>query len=217
MLRYLSNYNNKHSLSIYFRKKRFKLFLNILKNKTGNKILDIGGFANSLEIFDNNFTDNNDITILNIEKIEVQSKTTKFILGDATNSNLFASKSFDIVHCNSVIEHLNTFELQKILSSNIQKWGNKYFVQTPNYYFPFEPHFLVPFFHFFPSKFRVYLLTKFNLGHFPREKDIKNAEIIVSSIRLLKYGELSFLFPEGKIIKEKFLFFTKSFIIHNFD
>jgi len=217
MLKYLSNYNNKHSLSLYFRKKRFKLLYDLLNTKTDCKILDIGGFGNTLEMMDKDFCDKNEITILNLENVEVFNKRTKFVLGDATDSGLFKEKSFDLVYCNSVIEHAGDNEQRKKLSENIRKWGSKYFVQTPNYYFPFEPHFLIPFFHFFPVKLRAYLLNKFTLGSYRKENNLMSALNVVSSVRLLKLEEFQESFPGAKIIKEKFLFLNKSFIAHNFD
>lgn len=217
MLTYFSNYNNKYSLSLYFRRKRFKLFYGLLKTKTSCRILDIGGFGNSLEIIDTNISDNNEITILNLERVKVFNKKIKFVLGDATDSGLFKEKSFEVVFCNSVIEHIGDDERRKKLAENIRIWGKNFFVQTPNYFFPFEPHFLIPFFHFFPVKFRAYLLNKFNLGSYHKERHLMAALNIVSSVRLLKLEEFRMLFPGAKIIKEKFLFLTKSFIAHNFD
>ncbi len=217
MLKYLSNYNNKYSLSIYFRKRRFKLFYDLLKTKTDCKILDIGGFGNTLEIIDKDFCNKNKITILNLENVEVSNMNIQFVLGDATESGLFSDKSFDVVYCNSVIEHVGDDEKRKVLSENIRKWGVRYFVQTPNYYFPYEPHFLIPFFHFFPVKLRAYLLNNFTLGSYRKESNLMSAIIKVSSVRLLNLEELRSFFPGAKIIKEKFFFLNKSFIAHNFD
>jgi len=217
MLKYLSNYNNKNSISFYLRKKRFKLLFDLLKTKSGYKILDIGGFGNSFEILDKGFCEKNKITILNIENVEVSNKNIEFVLGDATDKGVFPENSFDLVYCNSVIEHVGDSEERKKLSENIRSWGHNYFVQTPNYYFPVEPHFLMPFFQYLPVKFRAYLLNKFNLGYFTKEKDYADALKTVSSVRLFKKKELTGLFPEGKIIKERFLFLTKSLIVHNID
>ena len=217
MLKYLSNYNNKYSISFYYRKKRFKIFYDLLKEKSGCKILDVGGFENSLEILDKGFCDNNEITILNIENVELLNKKFKFVLGDATDPGLFPEKSFDIIYCNSVIEHAGDSEQRKILSDNIRKWSHNYFVQTPNFYFPMEPHFLMPFFQFLPIKLRAYLLNRFSLGYFSKEKNYEDALKIVTSVRLLKKKELLRIFPGAKILKERFLFFTKSLIAHNFD
>ena len=53
---------------------------------------------------------------------------------------------YDIVHSNSVIEHLYNFENQKKMASEIIRVGQKYIVQTPNKYFFLEPHYLASFF-----------------------------------------------------------------------
>ncbi len=217
MLKYFSNYNNKYSISRIFRKKRFERFMKLLKYRSGLKILDIGGFGNSLEILNDDFINNNDITILNIADIIVNNKNIKHILGDATNEKQFPPKSFDVIHCNSVIEHVGDFEQMKKLSSNIKTWGVNYFVQTPAFYFPIEHHFLVPFFHFLPLKMRAYILTKFKLASYPQEENYSRALSVVSSVRLLKEKELKSFFPDAIIMKERFLFMTKSYIAHNID
>lgn len=215
MLKYFSNYNNKYSISLMLRKKRFMKFMKLLKHKSGLTILDIGGFGNSLEVLSEDFVKSNNITILNIENVDVFNKNTKYIMGDATNEKQFQPKSFDVIYCNSVIEHVGDFNKMKKLASNIRNWGVYYFVQTPAYYFPIEPHFLVPFFHFLPHKIRAYILTKFELASFPREENYYRALSIVSSVRLLKKKEFKLLFPEATILKEKFMFITKSYIAHN--
>ena len=61
-------------------------------------------------------------------------------MGDATDLSPFKDKSFDIVHSNSVIEHLYNFENQKKMASEIMRVGQKHIVQTPNKYFFLEPH-----------------------------------------------------------------------------
>jgi hypothetical protein len=66
------------------------------------------------------------------------------ITGDATNLAKFDDHSFDIAFSNSVIEHLQMFENQRCMASEIQRVGKAFRVQTPNSWFPMEPHFLVP-------------------------------------------------------------------------
>jgi len=92
--------------------------------------------------------------------------------------------------------------------------GKKYFIQTPNYYFPFEPHFLFIGFQFLPVKFRASLIRHFNLGWFKKEMDYKKSLEIAKSVRLLKKKEIQILFPDATIYREKFLCFTKSFLIY---
>lgn len=217
MLSYFANYRNKYSISAFYRRKRFKPLIKYLSGKSNMKILDIGGFNDSLKFLDKQILKNNRLTILNIEKIDVIHENINFILGSGTDESLFAENEFDLVISNSVIEHVSTFVLQSKLVKNIYYWGKKHFVQTPNYYFPIEPHFLFPFFQFLPIKIRAFILTKISLGTFSKEKNYVKAKEIVSSVRLLKKSDLRALFPGAKIVKEKFVFFTKSYVVHNFE
>ena len=89
----------------------------------------------------------------------------------------------------------------------------RYFVQTPNYFFPIEPHFLFPFFQFLPFSIRVWLVLHYNLGWFDKAHDISSAHAIVGGITLLKKKELRMLFPNARIVKEKFMGLTKSFMV----
>ena len=98
-------------------------------------ILDIGGKINFWE--NRGLAGNNDykITIVNIEKETSKFSNINHEIGDATNLNKFNAKSFDIVHSNSVIEHLYNFNNQSKMASEILRIGKKYIVQTPNKYF----------------------------------------------------------------------------------
>ncbi len=124
--------------------------------------------------------------------------------------------SFDIVHSNSLIEHVNTLGKQKNIADEIMRIGKNYFVQTPNYYFPVEPHFLFIGFQWLPIKIRAFLLRNFKLT-FGRRKKIKNYSKsleVADSIRLLKKKEFRSLFPGAKIYIEKFFMLEKSFVLY---
>jgi len=104
----------KNSLGNRFREKRFNFFLK--KFDSLNKpitLLDIGGKINFWE--NRGLAGNNDykITVLNIEKEKSNYSNINCLIGDAINLNQFKNKSFDVVHSNSVIEHLYNFNNQK--------------------------------------------------------------------------------------------------------
>ena len=127
-------------------------------------ILDVGGKINFWE--NRGLAGNNDyiITIVNIEKEKSLYSNIKTKMGDATDLSPFNDKSFDVVHSNSVIEHLYNFENQKKMVSEIIRVGQKYIVQTPNKFFLIEPHYLLPFFQFIPNKLKYFILTKTKLS-----------------------------------------------------
>ena len=207
---------NKNSLGNKFRKKRFSFFLK--KFDSLNKpitLLDIGGKINFWE--NRGLAGNNDyiITIINIEKEKSNYSNINCLIGDATNLNQFNNKSFDIVHSNSVIEHLYNFENQKKMASEIMRVGKKHIVQTPNKYFFLEPHYLLPFFDIIPKKLKYFILTKTKLSRL-KKWDKKFASQYIEEIRLLSLKEMKELFPNSKIYFEKFLGMNKSFTMHNF-
>lgn len=180
------------------------------------KILDVGGWYHFWKNMKFDKTHHH-ITILNIEEIESENQNIVCIIGDGTNMSQFNDKEFDIVFSNSVIEHLFTYENQEKMANEIRRLSNYHFVQTPSFYFPIEPHFLFPFFHWLPKKLRIWLVSNFSLGWYKRTKNKNDASKIVDEIRLLKYSELIKLFPESKIIKERFMGFTKSYIVVKFN
>ena len=217
------NFNNffeisekKNSLGNQFREKRFKFFLKeINKISKPITILDVGGKINFWE--NRGLAGNNEykITIVNIEKETSKYSNINYEIGDATNLSQFNDKSFDIVHSNSVIEHLYNFNNQSKMASEIVRVGKKYIVQTPNKYFFLEPHYLLPFFHFIPDKLKYLILTKTKLSRL-KTWDKNFAKQYIKEIRLLSLKEMKLLFPNSKIYFEKFLGMNKSFTMHNF-
>jgi ubiquinone/menaquinone biosynthesis C-methylase UbiE len=215
-LTHLADSTISNSLAVKFRRRRFKLFYELI-NKLPRpiKILDVGGTLYFWEAVGFVHEDGVEITLFNLFPQEIKHRNFKFVQGDATDLSLFANKSFDVVFSNSVIEHLTTFENQKKMADEIKRVGKRYWVQTPNFYFPIEQHFLCPFYHWLPFRTRIWLIQNFNLGWYKREQDYKVAYELVTSIRLLKYKEIKTLFPEAKIYKERFLGLVKSYIAYS--
>ena len=154
------------------------------------------------------------ITLLNLSKIETQSTNISSVIGDATDLSNYASNSFDIVFSNSVIEHLFTKENQIKMANEVMRVGKHYFVQTPNKYFFIEQHYLLPYFQFVPDRFKYFILTKTKLSRL-KYWDKADAQNYIEEIRLLSESDMIQLFPTGKIWKEKFMGFCKSFVAHN--
>lgn len=207
---------DKKSLGNLFRKKRFNFFLKLTNSiKKPIHILDIGGKINFWE--NQGLAGNDDylFTILNLNIEKSKYSNIKCITCDATNLSEFGNKSFDIVHSNSVIEHLHSFENQIKMANEVQRVGIKYFIQTPNKYFFLEPHYLLPYFQFLPKFIRFQILTKTKMSRLKKwDKDF--ATQYLNEIRLISLTELKTLFPNSNIFFEKFLWLNKSFTAHNF-
>ncbi|PYM54680.1 MAG: methyltransferase type 11, partial [Candidatus Rokuibacteriota bacterium] len=109
--------------------------------------------------------------------------------GDARDLRAFGDQSFDLVHSNSLIEHVGSLEDQARMAAEIRRVAAGYFVQTPNRYFPIEPHFLVPAFQFLPVALRVRLARRFRPGWY-HGGDVAAAVRDAREIRLLSEREL---------------------------
>ena len=202
-----------------FRQRRFSFFLTLLSRINLNRpiqILDIGGTEIYWERM--NFLKNEgiQITLLNLNLIEVKNKNFNSIRGDACDLSAFKDKQFDIVYSNSVIEHLFSKENQMKMADEVRRVGKYYYVQTPNYYFPIEPHWLFPFFQFLPFRIRVLMTQNLNLGNYKKclSKDIAIQRI--KKVRLLTEDEMKKMFPDGDIYRELFMGLTKSVTMYRF-
>ena len=134
-------------------------------------------------------------------------------IGDAADLSVYGDDAFDIVVSNSVIEHLPTPELQARMASEARRVGRRVYLQTPNRYFPLEPHFLFPFFGILPMRLRAWLLQHMDLGWHQRKPDPAEALEDVRSVRLMTGREIRRCFPGARFENERFLVFTKSFIV----
>lgn len=203
-----------NSLANKFRKERFKIFLEYISDlKRPVKILDVGGtdnFWKQMGVYGDN---NLQITILNLDAPENSiDKNLRFMRGDARDLSGIADKSYDVVFSNSVIEHIESAADRQKMANEVIRTGKRYFVQTPNYYFPFEPHFLFPFFQFFPKWLKIWLLLNFEMGWFKKCKNRDEADMVLNSNKLLKSSELRGYYKNCRIVREKYIFLTKSII-----
>jgi hypothetical protein len=132
-------------------------------------------------------------------------------LGDGTAMN-FRDKEFDVVHSNSVIEHLTDWEHQKAFASEIRRVGKKIWVQTPARYFPVEPHYIDFICHWFPKSIQRKLIRNFSFWGLLTRPSQEDIDFCVNSIRLLSRAEFQELFPDCRIQVERVLGWPKSYI-----
>jgi hypothetical protein len=224
-IRKLIDHRSDKSLSFKLRKKRAERIIVLIdecynRNKEVN-IIDIGGTSKYWKIIPDDFLMEKkvSITIVNLpspEPLPQDDMIFTYRYGDGCNLSEFGDKSFDIAHSNSVIEHVGNRENVVNFSKEMKRISKKYYLQTPNYWFPIEPHFATPFFHWLPEAVKIKLLLHFNLGWYNKAKSLNEAREIADSCRLLSKKDLVNLFPEGRIFRERILFFVKSFVVINY-
>lgn len=196
------------------RKKRIALFTSLISRLPRPlHILDVGGEQRFWEIVGLVHEDAK-ILLYNITPSTVSYPTLVSMVGDARNMREFKDDQFQIVFSNSVIEHVGTYDQQRQMAEEVQRVGERYYVQTPNRFFPMEPHFLFPFFQFLPASLKVFLVTHCNVGWRGKIPDKQEALRAVQEIRLLTEKELRTLFPGATICKERLFGLTKSFVVY---
>src|ERR1700761_3638287 len=94
-----------------YRRRRFQIFLDliddVLRQRDVCNILDIGGEPGYWTSMADMLGDRNvRITMVNLSSYDLDDPRFTSIAGDARNLSTWSDMSFDIVHSNSVIEHV---------------------------------------------------------------------------------------------------------------
>lgn len=208
------------TLQTYFRTRRNRRLAEIvaqLATKLGRpiRVLDVGGRPSFWRTADTSNIAR--ITVTNIEKSDYAVDPDQSLIegeyADTLDLSAFASRSYDLVVSNSVIEHLETWRNMKTCARELRSVAPVGFIQTPSFWFPVEQHYMIPFFHWLPNPLRVLLLP-----YLPRRsyKDTRNVDVLrtyIEEINLLRKPELEFLFPDATVHRERFLGFTKSYVV----
>lgn len=217
----MKNYQNQNSLRHRLRTKRLQPFLSIINRvhaeKGGVRILDLGGTRAYWDLVPNEVLEEKNvyITIVNLTEASAAlsiDERFKVLQGDACDNKDFNDFSFDIVHSNSVIEHVGDWKKMLQFAQEVRRLAPHYFVQTPNFWFPMEPHCMTLFFHWLPKPLRVALVRRFKLGNWNRQANISDAVHVVEGAKLLDRCMFSALFPDANINREKFMLLTKSLV-----
>lgn len=200
-----------------YRNARLQHFLAIVKTviaDTGRcSILDVGGTSQYWKPYLNLLPDDATVVLCNLQDYgeEFPDRRFRWVEGDACDLK-FDDDQFDIVHSNSVIEHVGPWSKMAAMASEVRRVAKRHFVQTPNYWFPIEPHVRTPFFHYLPEPWRMELLLRKKRGFWPRAVDVGDATDKYQSAILLTFRQMQFLFPESTIEREWAFGLTKSLI-----
>ena len=194
-----------------FRIARMARFQRLLQIDENTRILDVGGTPGNWSLL----AVRPQVTILNLPRaIEMRGSLT-WIFADGCRLP-FRDKSFDVVFSNSVIEHLGDPRRHQQYAQEIARVGVRYFVQTPNRWFPVEPHLLTPLIHFLPRRWQKPMIEKFTIWEWiarprPDQRAFYLAHYL-RDIQLLGGRAMRRLFPDARLIRERFLGLTKSLI-----
>lgn len=198
-----------------FRRRRFETVLRLIDSaiaETGRcRILDIGGEARYWRGVDD-LLQARPVTVdlVNLEAEPVSDSRFTSHAGDGCDLSQFEAGRFDLVHSNSVIEHVGDWPRQMAFASEVRRLAPRYYVQAPCFWFPIEPHYRAPLFHFLPRPIRAQLLYRFKLGFSDGKGDYSQAMLNAEDARLPDAAQFRALFPDARLEKERWLGFTKS-------
>lgn len=197
-----------------WRKKRFELFVRLLRPSLEDTLLDVGGYP---AFWTAHRQMVRRIDALNVHRAEWDASSAPahnihIVIGDGCALEI-PSGSYDIGFSNSVIEHVGSYERQQQFASEIRRVSRALWVQTPAYECPIEPHYMTPLVHYLPRTFQRKILRWLTVwGWIERPSGVQIAEM-VESTRLIRRGEMSRLFPDCEIITERMLWIIpKSYI-----
>jgi hypothetical protein len=212
------------SLSSRFRARRDVFLRSLISEVSDEKgqisILDLGG---SIEYWHRVGLDflrekKAHVTVLNYVASELKADDYDSALftpsvGDACELSRYGDGAFDLVHSNSVIEHVGPWSRMKQFAGEARRVGRNYYVQTPYFWFPVDPHFYrFPLFHWLPPPLQATLLNRLPLAHVGRIDSINSAFEALDGTRLLDERQIRIAFPDAKLVRERVLGLTKSLI-----
>ena len=206
-------------------KKRARIFLENFSPSPQTRILDIGSEdgTNIALVLKTSPVRPENVYIADIDEQMVLKGREKFgfspIVIPESGRLPYEDGFFDIVYCPSVIEHVTVpksqvwsvksgavfketaLKRQQEFAREICRLRRKYFVQTPYKWFPIESHTWLPFVGYLPRRVLIPILR------------ISNRIWVKKTTPdwyLLSEWQMSRLFPEALIQKERFIGLTKS-------
>ena len=200
-----------------FRRRRFAAFLQlvdaVIEQRGRCRILDVGGetrywtglgdLLGGREV---------EVVMVNPASSEPTDPRFSYAVGDARDLSCWPDMSFDIVHSNSVIEHVGLWSDMKDMAREVRRLAPTFYVQTPYYWFPLEPHSSTLFFHWLPEPVRLWLVMRKKRGYWSKAPDVQTGMALVHSAVLLDKRMMSALFPDAEIQCEHVLGLTKSLV-----
>ncbi len=129
------------------RARRHARFFALAQLAPGARVLDVGCGSLGLRALEPA------LDITGVDVLAVPGYPGPFVRANAAEGLPFADRSFDLVYCSSVIEHVAP-AYRAAFAAELRRVGRGWFVQTPARSFPIEPHSLLPGAHWLPARLR---------------------------------------------------------------
>ena len=220
----LNDVSHPASLSYRLRAKRDvrlrSLILDIAHQRPGPvRILDLGGSVDYWRRVGVDFLRQHQarITVLNNVATELHAEGAEEMfstaVGDACNMSHVKDGAFDLVHSNSVIEHVGGWSRMKALASEVRRLAPRYYVQTPYQWFPIDPHrWRFPMIHWLPQSLQAKLMMALPICYAGRLRCLNEAHDHLEHLEMIDRSQFRLLFPDADLHNEMVLGLTKSLV-----
>ncbi len=202
-----------------FRSRRFRkidvILRKIISKKGHALVLDAGGTGTYWNMLATDIRPKISVIILNLRseldlyKDTIDGLSVQYLEGNACYMPEFSDEYFDLVHSNSVIEHVGSYRNMISFAEEVRRVGRAYYVQTPNFWFPIDPHYGRFFVHWFPDPIRIALFQVMSVGQ-AKKANFAEAMKRGDDTKIISSGMMRKLFGDGRLEKERFLLMTKS-------
>jgi len=214
----LTDYDDPRSLASRMRARRFSHIAALIDECHASagrcRILDLGGTRRYWNALPKHYLRSRGahVTLLNLQPPTHETDDEQFfsVAGDATDLSRYEAASFDLVHSNSVIEHVGFWPAMQAMAEEVRRVGRAYYVQTPYFWFPVEPHYFGLMLHWVPLSWRIKLAMRMSLGNWPRARTVDEAVRAQQAAQLLDATMMRALFPDADLHSERWFGLTKS-------
>lgn len=196
------------SAAAAYRDRRMQVMLQHFPDFESYRILDLGG---TRLFWQQSPARPAHVTIVNLDQGNSVGTEVSCIEADACEFRPQAGERYDMVFSNSLIEHVGGYSRRQQIAQVVRKLSPNSWIQTPYRYFPIEPHWVMPGQQFMPLALRARLSARWGFGHV-RASNYQEALEECLSTELLTQTELSYLFPDASIWKERWHGITKSIV-----
>ena len=212
-----------YSMSTKFRQRRDVRLRTLIEQVSGGRglrILDLGGSVEYWRRVGLDFlrSQKAKVVVQNVDQTELKAEDADpdlftATVGDACHMPQVADGEFDLVHSNSVIEHVGNWARMKQFGSEVRRTGRNYYVQTPYFWCPVEPHFFgAPMIHWLPRPLQARVLAAFPVTQTGRAASLDDAFRVLDGTQLLDHRQMQMVFPDAEISRERIFGLTKSLI-----
>lgn len=207
----LQDNSDPNSLVSLFRRARSRRVVTLIEKIAAEqgevRIVDLGGEAGYWQLFDVELLRRCKvhITLVNPGGVDDvwDERLFSVVDDDATRLPQYPDNSFDLVHSNSVVEHVGDWVRMEAFATECRRLAPRYYVQTPYFWFPVEPHFSSLFFHWRSEQSRARALMRRAHGFSQKAPDVGAAMRDVQHARLLDKNQFRFLYPDAVHHDEK--------------